>query len=306
MKYAPSPSRIVVSSTAGPGALTPGPPAETAPTRGGPPAPVSAAVSLPPVRSRSRRPVWGAVGAVAGAAVVVVAVLWIGSTPASSPGNGVPFSSGEVSALAAVTAQFGGSWSALGAVGMVQEFPGEISATDLSELLGAGCTATSLNGSSSPAPIIIPTSPGGFDSGLAPLWLFFVAGPASDGLVVVEVLNGSAVPIDRIGGSGCSASSMDRPLPGGTLDSPAVAATAWADDGKGWVTGDSALRSLTMAVFGGGSYSGVVESGLWAFVYAPCNPLGGGTVSMPIFVALLNLTTGSLTGSIPYHVGCPS
>lgn len=248
-----------------------------------------------------------AVGIAAAVLVVLAVVFAGGSVTTAAPGEGVTFSDAESAALAAVIERAGGSWETLGAVGLDERNPSTISPANVSRLLGTSCAAEPWEGTALPATVGVPTFSGSFASGLAPLWLLFVNDASAGALVMVEVLNGTAVPLAQVGGTGCAASgTADRPLPSATVDSPVAARNAWSADGQGWVSGDSALTSLTLAAFGGGTYSGVAYSAVWGLVYSPCNPLLGGSTQEPMFVAALNLTTGTLSFALPYHLDCPA
>jgi hypothetical protein len=219
-------------------------------------------------------------------------------------GTGVPFSKAEAASLAALASPAGPSWSVLGAVGLDERTAGTLSTANLSKVLGANCTASGWNGTVLPSSLTVPVFSGSFASGVSPLWLVFLAATTAPTYAIVEVLNGSAVPVANVQGTGCGVAA-DQPLPKGALDSPVVAATAWNQDGEGWVQQDPGLTSLTMAAFGGGTYAGVAYSSLWGFVYSPCDPLAGGTVEKSVFIAALGLTTGTVSLAFSYHLDCP-
>jgi len=274
-----------------------------------PPGSLSPPLSLATVGRPPTRPHWWtvAVGVAAAVAVVLAIVLWGASAPASGSGTGVPFSRAEATALSAVGGRAGGSWTAIGAVGLDERSTLSVPTSDLVQLLGSACTVGPWNGTSPPSVVTVPAFSGSFSSGFAPLWLLFENDATTGALVLVEVLNGSASPLAEVSGTGCSVSSVGaHSLPATTVDSPVVAKAAWTDDGSSWVSGDPALSSLTLAAFGGGKYSGVAYSSLWAVVYSPCDPLLGGSTQEPIFVATFNLTTGALGLAVPYHIDCPS
>lgn len=217
----------------------------------------------------------------------------------------MPFSRAASASVVSVSSVVGGSWTVVGAAGLVERTPTTVSTANVSALLGATCAASPWNGTSIPAVLSVPTYSGGFDSGVAPFWLVFLANAATGTYVLVEVLNGTAAPLAKIGGTGCGGSGTSgRSLPSGTVDSPVAARTVWADAGNGWVDQDPGLTSLTMGAFGGGSYLGMSYPGVWGFVYSSCNPLGGGSTQQPAFVAAVNLTTGLLTAAFSYHVDC--
>jgi len=293
-----------------PGMATAEPSGAAAPATG-PSAPASSGPPVSPAtvgRSPSRPPWWTVAAGVAVAVVVFLSVvLWGASAPASGSGPGVPFSRAEAAAMSAVGGRAGGSWVAIGAVGLDERSTVSVPTSDLVQLLGTACTVGPWNGTMPPSVVTVPAFSGSFSSGFAPLWLLFENDATTGALVLVQVLNGSASPLAEISGSGCSVSSAAaHALPATTVDSPVVARAAWTDDGSAWVTGDPALSSLTLAAFGGGKYSGIAYSSLWAVVYSPCDPLLGGSTQQPIFVATFNLTTGALGLAVPYHIGCPS
>jgi hypothetical protein len=155
--------------------------------------------------------------------------------------------------------------------------------------------------------LLIPAFHGSFASGLSPFWIVLLNGSARGPVLVVEVQGSAAAVLAEVGGAGCPLGGpSDRQLPSGTVDSPVVAATAWSDLGSGWVSGDPALNSLTMAVFGAGTYDGLALPSLWAVAYTPCDPLLGGPSVQTGFVAGFDLTSGNLTGSLTENVDCPS
>ena len=292
--YRRVPWHVVRASASGPAHdATPGVPAGSAPPPRAPP--------------RQRRLAgWGAGTAIAVVVVVLTAALWTGARPSTVSGSGVPFSQAEATSVAAVVAAVGGSWTVLGAVGLDERTTSSVPTSNVSDLLGANCTASGWNDSALVPTLPVPVFSGSFASGRAPFWLVYLAPSAPGPFALVEVLNGSAIPLARVGGTGCAGGvAGDRSLPPATVDSPAVAETAWSADGQSWVQTDPNLTSLALAAFGGGSYSGVAYPGLWGIVYSPCNPFLGGTVEEPMFVAVLNLTTGAMNLPFTYHLDCP-
>ena len=239
---------------------------------------------------------------------IVAALLGTGVIPWDhSTAHGVVALHQAVSAsLAAVASTLGGSWSVVGAIGFDERTATNLSVSNISELLGANCTATPWLGGALPPSLVVPPFSGSFGSGLAPLWIVFVTDTSGGSIVVVEVLHGSAVPLAQVGGAHCQASGTKaHPLPATTVDSPVVAGTAWDELGSSWVKVEPNLTSLTMAAFGAGSYAGVAEPGVWGIVYSPCNPLQGGSTPQTAFLAVFNLTTGGLTDSFSHGLECP-
>ena len=264
--------------------------------------------STPRSPRRVRRAWWKAVLAAAVAAGIVAALLGTGVIPwGRSTANGsVAFLRADSKSLAAVAQALGGSWSVLGAVGFDERTAEDLSVSNVSRLVGANCTLAALPGGTLPAALVVPSFPGSFGSGLAPMWIVFVTDLGAGSVVAVEVLDGSAVLLGQIDGTHCPSGSLGgHPLPATTVDSPVVAGTAWNEMGSSWVKADPSLTSLTMAAFGAGSYAGVAEPGVWGIVYSPCNPLLGGSTPQTAFLAVFNLTTGGLTDSFSHGLDCP-
>jgi hypothetical protein len=238
---------------------------------------------------------------------VVAALLATGViSPHRSSGSLEPFSQAEATSLQAASFELGGAWETVGALGFDDRAGTSLSATDLAGYLGPNCTATPLLGGLALPRLVIPPYRGSFGSGLAPVWIVLLTSTDHASSVVVDVANGTALPVAEIGGAGCSLSGASVPtLPSHTVDSPTIAAEAWNDLGKSWVAVEPNLTTVTLAAFAGGSFQGFVTSGLWATIYAPCNPLIGGSSAQTALFAAFNLTDGSLSGSTTHTVDCP-
>jgi len=240
-----------------------------------------------------------------GVVATLVATGVIDWHPAAS--NSVAFREAESLSLTAVSSGLGGSWSVLGAVGFDDRTATTVTASDLTDLLGSNCTASPLPGAPLSLSLVIPAFSGSFGQGVAPLWIVFVTSGSGGSFVVVEVAGGSASPLAKIGGTNCSFTrGTAQPLPATTVDSPLVAGTTWSEMGSSWVRVEPDLTSVTLAAFGAGTYLGVVESGVWAVIYAPCNPLLGGSVEETALLAAFNLTSGDLTASFSHGLDCPA
>ena len=240
---------------------------------------------------------------------MIGALLWTGVIPwrGSSASDAIPFHVAEAGALAAVRADLGGTWSALGGLGFDERNATVVPAATLATFLGPNCSATPVPGGPVSPVLVIPSFAGSFASGLAPSWVVLVSSGDAGSLVVVQVLNRSAQPVAEVGGSNCGLGGPGgQPLPSGTLDSPSIAGTAWEGWGSSWVKVEPSLTSLTLAAFGSGTYSGVSGAGVWGILYSACNPLLGGPLNEVAFFATFNLTTGQFTDSSSLTLGCPS
>lgn len=264
----------------------------------------------PPVGGRRRRRSWWEAAVPVAVAVAVVAALFATGVIALHHGsstNAIAFHRAEADSLAATADGLGGTWTAIGGFGLDERSVTTVPTSDLAGLLGTDCVATPLDGQAPPTAVIVPSYSGSFGSGLSPFWVLFVTNSTPGVYVVVEVLNGTAEAIAQVGGSGCSFTGTTAvPLPDGILDSPAIASAAWDDLGQSWVTTAPNLTSVALGAFGGGTSSGVAVPGYWAVVYAPCDPLLGGSVQDSAFIALFNLTVGSLVDAFSHAVDCPA
>lgn len=246
----------------------------------------------------------------AAVAVAVVAALFAtGTIPwrRAASVSGVDFARARSAAESATGAELGGSWLASGGVGVDVRLPTSVPTTNLTSVVGTNCTASALPGGTLPSQLLVPPFAGSFGSGLAPFWLFVLAESSTKEVVVTEVLNGTATPLATVGGAECAVNGpVDHPLPAATVDSPAVAGLAWQAAGQEYVSGNPSLTTVALAAFAGGTYSGISIPGLWAVVYAPCDPLLGGTVAESADVAAMNLTSGALIGfGSGVTVDCP-
>jgi hypothetical protein len=117
-------------------------------------------------------------------------------------------------------------------------------------------------------------------------------------LLMVEVVNGSAVPIATAVGS-CTASfqNLDT-VPSGVVDSSVAASTAWDLGGSAFVSAYSNVSLyMEMLLVGGGTSGGVTFGANWLIEYTGCNPLSSSSSagSHPVFEAIVDALTGSLT-----------
>jgi len=264
----------------------------------------------PPTGGRRRRGLRTAIVAVCAAALVVGALFATGVVHLGSaaPNPAIPFSQARADAEGATAKALGGPWVAVAAIGLDVRVLTSVP-TNLSGLLGTGCTVTALAGVTLPTQLLVPAYSGSYGSGLSPFWIVLVANTTSKEVVLVEVVDRQATALAQLGGSGCpvSGSSSDV-LSSSTVDSPQVAGLAWTAAGQEFVTLDPNLTVLVLAAFGGGfRYAGVSLGSVWGIAYAPCDPFLGGTVSEKADVAALNLTTGGLLAfysNVP--VSCPA
>lgn len=241
--------------------------------------------------------------------VIVIAALVLseGGTGPASLGSDVPLSDALAKSLGLASSELGGSWSGVGGIGLDERTAGELSTANLTVILGANCTVTPWNRTSLPPAIAVPTYSGSFASGDAPFWAVLVKGSAPGEFAVVDVINGSAIPLATFSGASCGGgSSPARTLPGGMVDSPVAAANVWSADGSSWLRGDPGLSSLAMAAFGGGTYDGLTYSDIWGFVYSTCDPFLGGSTAEPGFLALVNLTTDAISLAFSHDFDCPA
>ncbi|HTT15752.1 MAG TPA: hypothetical protein VMH49_00110 [Thermoplasmata archaeon] len=205
------------------------------------------------------------------------------------------FDQARNAAEAASLLLLGTGWVAGGAVGVDARLPTSVPVASLSSDLGSNCTLGPVGTSELPSQLEIPAFAGSFASGVAPLWIVLLVPGSGGGVAVAAVRSGAPTVVGEVGGAGCALLDAGyTPLPAGTVDSPAVASLAWSAAGHDYVTADPNLTTVAFAVFGGASVTSLGLSGVWAVVYAPCDPILGGTTSEPSDIATMNLTTGAL------------
>ncbi len=271
----------------------------------GPPS-VPRSSGAPGGRRRRLRTLGAVVGAVAVAVVVLLAAVHEGWFASHARSDAVPSASAISGSQSVAQSDLGGNWTVLAAVGVEQRISTAVTLENLSSLLGTDCSPRSWNSSPLPSSIIVPAYGGSFSSGLSPFWMVFLAQGSTSTVAAIEDLNGTSSPVALVGGTGCPVdSSSFSPLPRGAVDSSTAASVAWDAAGASWVARDGNLSSVTMIAVGGGSYDSFAVPSSWVFDYAPCDPLGGGTVSETSFVAILNLTVGAFTASTTYSLDCP-
>lgn len=248
-----------------------------------------------------------AVAAAVVATLIVSGVIPLQPKPAT---GGVPFSDARAASLAALAHLSGGPWTTVvGAVGVDVPTGTNVSAANATSLLGTNCTLGPVNGTPVASTLHVSAFSGQFDSGLAPFWLVILTNGTKTGFVAVDVEDQNATAFATLAGDGCLPSgSSAKTLPEVMLDSPSAAGDAWNDFGNGWAAADHNLTSQLMVAYPGGSFEGfpIQIPAVWAMVYAPCNPLLGGSSSEPGFIAAVGLTSGSPLDGISHDVSCPA
>ncbi len=243
------------------------------------------------------------------AAVAILALIFTGVLPlfGTNGPTGLTFADAGRAALASAGQSLGGTWQVLGGVGLDDRVSSVLTVGNLSSTMYPNCTPTPLSGAPLSGELVVPTFAGTFSSGLAPFWLVQLEGSVSGPFVLVAVEEQNTLPLLEASGTGClTPGTLPQPIPNGTVDSPVAAATAWGSAGSSWTRTDPALSSLTMGVYGPGSLRSVAYSGAWTFVYAPCNPLAGGSVNETAFWAQVNLTTGAYLAGLSTSIACPA
>lgn len=260
-------------------------------------------------RRRHRRMigVMSVVGAVAVVALLLLAWL-LPSLNAPPAAHGISYAQAKPIALGGLPPGFSAAPAVLFAVAVDARSPTVLSASSLGNNTTANCTLTKLSGYPPSGSFVVPAFDGGFDSGLAPFWAFVFEATTSGPYAVIGVNGTVAVPMAVLS-SACLTSfgtfGNFRPLPTVVANSPTAAAVAWGSTGSAYVAQNPNSSTLTMAAFGGMT-SGVFTAPAWVFLYAPCTPLSGGTVSTPGWVVAVGISTATFLAGVSYPVGCPA
>ncbi len=261
----------------------------------GPPAPSL----LPPLRPTRTRRTWAAI------AVIVVAIIVLGFLAFTfllgfgSTGAGGPVSVTYLNAAAAsdplAGSTAGGNWSLVVAAGVELS---EAAVASTSATVGGGCTYASPGGGPPPPTVYVPNYAGSFESGKSPWWAMAYYRSATQQVLLVEVVNGTANAL-LVASGNCTASfaSLTAIPSSGLADSPASASAVWNGGGSAFVAAHANLTyNAEFALLGGGSACLNSLGVCWGYLYTPCNPLvpSSSSLSYPVFEALVNPVNGGL------------
>jgi len=265
----PLPSEAPVPSAAQPPG--PGPPA---PPTVPPPVP---APLLGPVPPRPRRTwIWPVI-AVAVAAVVVFAVLFLtggfGSGGGSSVPTGTPMSYTQALPVAIAEGQSasGGPWTVVAGEGVGVSTG--ISGPAPTAFTGSGCTFRAPPGA--PASTTVPGTPGNATPGTVAAWVFFATNASMSVVLLILVTDLTASLLDLV--SGCSDVStfteMGAVTTSNVVDSTAIASELDAAGGASFLANHTVVTHLFVllgpsAALGGNAY--------WEAIYSTCQPTAVG------------------------------
>ncbi len=208
---------------------------------------------------------------------------------------------GPANSIASATG--GGPWSLVAVAGF------SLSSSTLAypnATLGSGCTYSVPDGGGLPSGLFVPAFSGSFSSGTAPAWLLVYFQSANQSALLVGVTNGSARALVIATGSCTTTFQSFGPVPASVVDSSVAAAAAWQGGGSAFVSQHSGISlNLEMALVGSGNGCSLL-GGCWAFVYSPCNPLGGNNPSgaQPYFTSEVYASTGTQLSSFSSTTTC--
>lgn len=242
-----------------------------------------------------------------GAVAVVALLLATGVLPLGAAGpweNGITYLRAEELAAGAVPPPYTGATSVLAAVGVASRTGGTLPVSALAAYLSSNCTVTPLGGYPFDGEMAVPVFYGSFGAGRSPFWVVVFQTSSSGPYIVTAVTDGMAEPVAELSGPACAPSGYAvNPLPDGVVDSPTAARAAWDAEGAGYAEYLGA-STLVMAAFGGTSGLPYFPP-LWLLVYAPCDPVLGGTSPAPAGFVALSLTTAAPLFTTVQNVGCP-
>jgi hypothetical protein len=238
---------------------------------------------------------------------VVVALIAAGTfTPGGSGKSGASVSY-VTAAQASNTASAevpGGPWNLVSAIAL--DSPVATSSAANSSV-GSGCTLTPVGSAGIPTSVYIPGFAGSFSSGVAPWWAMVYYQTTAQELLVVQVVNGSAVPLATAVGSCTSSFQTLNTVPANVVDSSVAAAAVWNQGGSAFVSAYSNVSLfMEMVLLGGGTSHGVTFGASWVIEYTGCNPLssGGPSSSQPVFEAIVDALSGSVSTTSSTHETC--
>jgi len=280
-------------SNPGPSTSPPALPASpaTSPTSAAPSSPA------PPSPSPMARRLWPviAVVVVLGVILALVAAGVFSSTGSSRGGANPTYSGASAAAGPVAGAVSGGPWSLVAAAGIDTPVG---ATTNASTTTSSNCTFTPLGAGKLGTTLHIPAYHGQFSAGASPFWGLIYIDNSTQQVLLVAVLNGTALALATGSGSCTQTFGSLQAIPSNVVDSSTAAPAAWNDGGSAFVTAHSSLTlTMEMGLVGGGSFGGLPIGPTWVVTYSPCSAfgVGGPSGTQPEFIALIDALTGAIT-----------
>lgn len=253
-----------------------GPPATGPPSSGTSPPLSPEPAGAPPAPTRpppppSRKKVWVALGAVVVVAVVILAifVLLMGSN--SSTGGSIPdgpsttYVQAVPLAISEGQAAVGGPWTVVAAEGV--GVSNGISQPDLDSVGNSGCTYTPSPGS--PSTVTFPGTASNSTPGAVATWVFFAKDLSLDSILLIEVSDGSAVPLVTATGSSCVATFTDLGAINATsvVDSSTIASQLNQGGGTAFLENHTGAGQVLVLL---GESAATGGNSIWYLSYTTC------------------------------------
>ncbi len=266
--------------------------------------------ALPPVRRRSRTPIY--VGVAVGAVVVILLVLVLlpalqPGGPAGGSGSALTFSGARPAADQAVSGYQGGGWTLVAASGLSSRSGVSLPVNGSSAIVTGGsgsCNVTLAPGA--PSNLDIPASTANGSSGQAPAWEYIYRNAAGASLLVTEI-NGTATVVGTFNGASCtSLFGLFQPIPSGIIATPAGARATASAAAPFLASYPNATE--VYAVIGGVNFGGVANLGAtWIVLYTTCQLTPSAVGFGSEFMGEVNGTTGALlSANTTTNVACGS
>jgi hypothetical protein len=232
------------------------------------------------------------------AIIVAAALVAAGTTvyllerpkAASQPSGPLTFGQASSVAESAASHYASGDWQPIAGVAALTSAQvliplGLLGANASSAAKTANCT---LSWVEPPANLTVPAYTGAVSAGVSPDW-GVVLTKAGAGLLIVAVIDGSAEPIVALGGE-CATIGVLLGSLTGTVDSPAIAASAQAQGGSAFLAAHPGAL-VEMSVLGGFPLLGSPAE--WTVNYTSCSLFASGGTS-----ATLGFTFNADTGAM--------
>lgn len=253
------------------------------------------------------RRLWPALVA-AVAVVVVLSLLLSGVLTPTHGSTGNPatptFATASAAAASAASSTAGGPWSLVASLGLDTT----LSVTEnVSGVAESGCTFASVGTGPPPTQVYLPAYSGSFSAGASPFWGMIYVERSTQQMLLIGVLNGTALPVGVASGSCVQTYSNLTDVPPAVVDSSAAASTAWSNGGSAFVAAhSSSTLSQEMIVIGGGKFSGITLGASWVIEYTTCplNGTGAPSGSQPEFQALIDAESGALETAFTTSTSC--
>ena len=254
------------------------------------------------------------VGVVVAIVILGLVAMTLGGGGSGGSAGGADLSYSQASGATDHVAQgvSGGPWHLVlaGAADMAREGWIPVNATT-----GSGCTYTSLSSGGLPSGIYLPASSANYSSGVSAWWYMVYFQPASQEILLVDDVNGTAQPVMTATGSCTSQFANYTTVPSTVVDSTTAASAVYSGANSLFPSGSTFLSqhtnvrfNLFLGLLGGGSACRFTSGPCWGFEYTPCNPITGGgpAGSVPTYYALVNAADGSVLGAFPASASCSS